>query len=159
MGVEAFVLRFDCPISCELTAIRTLSQSFHVVQDEEEQILSSSQQLVICVENREVIQLRVASSNADESQPIYMRFAYCCPDTVDEVFLNASCVLINMGCNCTVQSDVQERIESCEKLNSILPKTIAALRQNWFDSASSQERVLLKPDEVWDHFFDFTTGD
>lgn len=159
MGVEAFVVRFDCPTSCEPTAIGALTQSFDVIQDVEEQILNSSQQLLICVENREVIQLRVASSEADELQPIYMRFAYCCPDIVDEVFILASCALINIGCKCTIQSDAQESIESCEKLNSILPEVIATLRQNWFDSARSQERVLLKPDEVWDYFFDFTGDD
>lgn len=162
MGVEAFVVRVTVENSAPLDSIEEFLYTSTVeettVEVKKWDDIDRKGEYSIFLLKKEAIQVRVVSSSFLIESEIYLRFSYCCPDCVDDLFKKIVCGIMKgfsgQMTGCYIAMLIHSPMVSCRDFVETFEAQMPSLRNGWFELVSSRERLVLPPEAVWS-WFDF----
>ncbi|RYG65734.1 hypothetical protein EON80_16795 [bacterium] len=127
-----------------------MRKTFYITDDTEKNVLDG-EYFVIRVNGEDAIQIRLIQEPPSAAE-LFLRFSYCCPNEIDQVFLNACRQLMAMGAVGSIQEHIYPPLENWTAASKTLQTAIEELRQHWFLQTRSEIRMVISPSRVWDEY-------
>ena len=149
MGMESFTVGFVFD-ELDTDPIEALRKNFDITDNTEKSVLDG-EYFVIRVDGEDAIQIRFDQQSPSQAE-LFLRFSYCCPVQIDDIFLDVCRQLMEMGAVDSIQGYIHPSLENGTDASKTLRSAIDYLRQLWFLQTRSELRMVISPSRVWEEY-------